>query len=64
TSHCSLHYFSDKNEIYFDVYSCKDFEPEKLMRILDSYFGLERYHGMVYRRGSGIKAKITRIGKW
>jgi len=62
TSHCSLHFFSDKNEIYFDLYSCKQFEPEKIIGLLDSYFGIETYHGMVYKRGNGVT--ISKIGRW
>jgi len=64
TSHSSLHFFSDTGEIYFDLYSCKDFDPGKVMALFDSHFGLERYHGMVYRRGSNNKDGISKIGRW
>ena len=64
TSHCSLHYFSDINELYFDFYSCKEFNPEKVISLLRSYFGLETYHGILYRRGRANKAELSKIGKW
>jgi S-adenosylmethionine/arginine decarboxylase-like enzyme len=64
TSHCSLHYFSDSNEIYFDLYSCKQFDPAKIINIINSYFGIESYHGMVYTRGNSKEASISKIGHW
>ena len=64
TSHCSLHLFSDTNEIYFDLYSCKDFDPKKVINLIDSYFGLDQYHGMLYKRGNDKKAEISKFGRW
>jgi S-adenosylmethionine/arginine decarboxylase-like enzyme len=64
TSHCSLHLFSDTNEIYFDLYSCKDFDQKKVISLIDSYFGLDEYHGMVYRRGNNNVVQISKIGRW
>ncbi len=64
TSHCSLHFFSDKNEIYFDLYSCRRFDPEKIIGVINSYFGLESYHGMVYKRGKSKRITISKIGRW
>ncbi len=63
TSHCSLHFFSDTNEIYFDLYSCRQFDPEKIINIINSYFGLETYHGMVYKRGNSKEITISKIGR-
>lgn len=39
TSHCSLHYFSESNEIYFDLYSCKKFNPDKIVSLVNAEFG-------------------------
>lgn len=64
TSHCSLHYFSDVNELYFDLYSCKDFNPEKVVGLINSYFGLASYHGIVYKRARSKEAVVSKIGKW
>jgi S-adenosylmethionine/arginine decarboxylase-like enzyme len=64
TSHCSLHFFSDTNEIYFDLYSCKQFNPAKIINIINSYFGIEVYHGMIYKRGNSKEVSISKIGRW
>lgn len=64
TSHCSLHFFSDTNEIYFDLYSCKLFNPEKILNIINLYFRVEAYHGMVYKRGVSKEVTISKIGRW
>lgn len=64
TSHCSLHFFSATNEIYFDLYSCKSFEPEKILDVINSYFKVESYHGMVYKRGVSKEVTISKIGRW
>jgi len=62
TSHCSLHFFSDTNEIYFDLYSCKPFDKDKVVSMLDEKFGLEEWHGVLYTRATGSKPKIRMIG--
>ncbi|MFA6489622.1 MAG: S-adenosylmethionine decarboxylase [Candidatus Micrarchaeia archaeon] len=38
TSHCSLHYFSKSGEIYFDLYSCKKFDPGKIVALVHREF--------------------------
>ena len=64
TSHCSLHFFLDTNEIYFDLYSCKPFDPKKIINIITSYFGIEMYHGMIYKRGNSTGVTVSKIGRW
>lgn len=61
TSHCSLHYFSDTREIYFDLYSCKKFEPERVIGLLDQYFDLKDWHGIVYNRAQDGVPKLRQI---
>jgi len=58
TSHCSLHYFSDTNEIYFDLYSCRTFDPEKVVSLLDERFGLKVWHGILYTRATNGKPEL------
>lgn len=65
TSHCSLHLFTHKdgtNEIYFDLYSCKYFDPEKVVSLLDEKFGLREWHGMLYTRASDKSPSVMMIG--
>lgn len=61
TSHCSLHYFSDKDEIYFDLYSCKSFEPEEIISILRKKLGMKQWRGIIYDRGSGMQSSLLEI---
>jgi len=61
TSHCSLHYFSDTREIYFDLYSCKNFEPQKVIELLDRFFDLQEWHGMLYNRAQDQKPKLKEL---
>ena len=63
TSHCSLHFFDHKdgeNELYFDLYSCKSFDTEAVLKMLDEKFGLEDWHGVLYTRATGERPQ-TRI---
>lgn len=59
TSHCSMHYFSDDNEIYFDLYSCKSFEPDAIVGILKKRLGMRKWRGMVYDRKSGMQSSLV-----
>lgn len=61
TSHCSVHYFSDTREIYFDLYSCKKFEPARVIELLDKFFGLEEWHGVLYKRAQDEKPEIKKL---
>jgi len=62
TSHCSLHFFSETNEIYFDLYSCRLFDEEKVVKLLDETFGVNEWHGILYTRATGEKPEVKKIG--
>ena len=65
TSHCSLHLFTHKdgsNEIYFDLYSCREFDDKKVIGLLDEKFGLQDWHGVLYTRAIGGKPHVRMIG--
>ena len=67
TSHCSLHFFRDEetgenNEIYFDLYSCKDFNYETVVNLIDKHFGIAEWHGILYNRASNKKPVVMVIG--
>ena len=68
TSHSSLHFFRDEsgngenNEIYFDLYSCKDFDYERVVSLIDRYFGVMEWHGILYNRSSTKKPVVMLIG--
>ena len=62
TSHCSLHYFSDTKEIYFDLYSCRSFDENKAVGLLEEFFRLEEWHGILYKRATNEKPKVMALG--
>lgn len=41
-SHISFHAFTDKNRINFDLYSCKDFDAEVVIRHAEIFFNVSR----------------------
>jgi hypothetical protein len=64
TSHCSLHFFDhsrEDNEIYFDLYSCRSFDTDKVIGLLDEKFGLRNWHGIIYTRATGEEPKLKNI---
>jgi S-adenosylmethionine/arginine decarboxylase-like enzyme len=64
TSHCSLHFFDNgdnDNEIYFDLYSCRSFDADKVVRLLDEKFGLRNWHGILYTRATGEEPQLKKI---
>ena len=41
-SHITFHAFTNKNRINFDLYSCKDFDPEIVIKHAEKYFKVSR----------------------
>jgi hypothetical protein len=65
TSHCSLHLFTHTdgtNELYFDLYSCKKFDTEKVVDLLDEKFGIVEWHGTLYQRAKSGKPQVKMVG--
>ncbi len=65
TSHCSLHLFTHSdgtNEIYFDLYSCKCYNTNRVIELLDKKFGLVKWHGILYTRATDKDPSIKIIG--
>ncbi|MFA6530212.1 MAG: S-adenosylmethionine decarboxylase [Candidatus Micrarchaeia archaeon] len=63
TSHCSLHFFADTHEVYFDLYSCKEYDPQKVIGLLDEFFGgIKEYHGILYNRANDGVPKVQKLG--
>ena len=51
TSHISIHTFSDKNKIAFDLYSCKDYDENMIIEyLLDKFKGSEIINKIVLKR--------------
>ncbi|MBN2478328.1 S-adenosylmethionine decarboxylase [Candidatus Micrarchaeota archaeon] len=62
TSHCSLHFFSETNEIYFDLYSCKAFEYERVVNLLEKTFQIKSWTGIMYSRAIGEAPVVKKVG--
>jgi S-adenosylmethionine/arginine decarboxylase-like enzyme len=63
TSHVSLHFYSETNEIYFDLYSCKPFDDKKVVSLLDEMFGITDWHGIKYIRAQDGEPAVEMVGK-
>jgi len=64
TSHCSLHFFDHgegNKEVYFDLYSCKCFDEQKVIEMLNAKFGMKEWHGTLYTRASDEKPVVKLI---
>lgn len=54
TSHAAVHIWDKENPslIQFDLYSCKDFDPDIVLNHIDEMFGLEKgYWSFIDRNG-------------
>jgi len=38
TSNISAHFVEETNDIYFDIFSCKSFDPKIAIKVIDDYF--------------------------
>lgn len=45
-SHAAIHTWTEENFFSFDAYSCKDFEAEKALEYVLSFFDVESYNGL------------------
>jgi len=45
TSHIAFHYFEEDHTLHFDVYSCKPYDIDTLLKFIDEYWGIE--HGEI-----------------
>jgi len=44
TSNICAHFTEEDNNIYADIFSCKEFDPEKAKEIINKYFSPEHIH--------------------
>jgi len=50
-SHISIHTFPEKNYVFMDIFSCKNFDIEKASKLLTGIFGAKKYIKKVVKRG-------------
>ena len=54
TSNITGHFVEETDDMYLDVFSCKDFKPETVEEIVDSYFGPVSVDTMFVSRDASI----------
>jgi len=50
-SHISIHTFPEKNYVFIDVFSCKNFDVDKAVELLTKVFGAKSHTKKVIKRG-------------
>ncbi|MCL4458566.1 MAG: adenosylmethionine decarboxylase [Chloroflexi bacterium] len=50
-SHISIHTFPERHLVNMDVFSCKEFDPEKMINYIQGKFGLQEVERYILRRG-------------
>ncbi len=51
-SHISIHTYSNQGKAYFDAFSCKPFDSEKVLKLLLEEFKVKRYKSYLVERGT------------
>lgn len=61
-SHISIHTFTDKNYLNIDVFSCKPFDPDKVIEFIKEYFELEKiWISSVARELEGLQTFVSDV---
>ena len=50
TSNITAHFVEETNDMYLDVFSCKDFRPEDVRSMVSKYFDPEHADTLLLRR--------------
>ncbi len=53
TSHIAFHYFDEDRSLHFDVYSCKPYDLQEVLKYLDQYWNIERADVIFLKRDEG-----------
>ncbi len=61
TSHISFHYWIDKKLLQIDIYSCKDFDKEKAISFINSFWNFKSKKVLFIDREEGADFKIEKI---
>ncbi len=60
-SHISIHTFPEYSFVNIDVFSCKDFEPERVVEDIKNYFELKEMRTYIIDRGLDVYEGIGEI---
>lgn len=55
TSHIAFHFFDSDQSLHFDVYSCKEYDLQMLLKFIDRYWGIDKADILFVRRDEGPK---------
>jgi len=61
TSNITAHFCDESRDIYLDVFSCKDYDPKKVVEIVETYFYPSSIRLSVIDRQAGVDNKIPLI---
>jgi S-adenosylmethionine/arginine decarboxylase-like enzyme len=50
TSNICAHFVEETNDMYLDVFSCKDFDPDIVENLVKRYFGSTKIHRTLLTR--------------
>jgi len=53
-SHISIHTFDEGNKMAFDIFSCRPFDEDAVLRYLKKHVPLERFHKQILTRTEDI----------
>ena len=56
-SSITIHTYPEFNFVYLDVFSCLDFDKEKVLDFIKSSFGVTRYSSLILSRGVDKEGK-------
>ena len=57
TSHIAFHYFDDEQTLHLDVYSCKEYNIEALMKFLNAYWDISKAEVLFLIRNEDLSEK-------
>lgn len=52
TSNICAHFVEETNDMYLDVFSCKDFNPQVVKAVVEDFFQPERINGQFFERSA------------
>jgi S-adenosylmethionine decarboxylase len=63
TSHISIHTFPHNNYMSIDIFSCKNFDIEKTIKIIENSFGVKKFEKRLVMRGSEFPKDTKKLEK-
>lgn len=61
TSNITGHFVEETNDLYLDVFSCKDFDPNVVVGLLNEYFSPEDLIARSFHRQAEVQKRIQLV---